>query len=118
MKYLALVTGCFNVAKLGDVEIYRLTQVSFIGLTRDSRLIHVADVSKLLSSGHFYFSVPGDTEFFSLTCSAQQHITDPVSDFTWYVWWEWGCEGGVTDFSIMFQEPLPSALLDRLWSVC
>jgi phosphatidylinositol-bisphosphatase len=83
LKYLALVTGCFNVAKLGDVEIYRLTQVSFIGLTRDSRLIHVADVSKLLSSGHFYFSVPGDTEFFSLTCSAQQHITDPVSDFTW-----------------------------------
>ena len=83
LKYLVLVTGCINVARLGEAEIYRLTQVSFIGLTSSSKSTHVTDLAKLLSSGHFYFSFPGDSDSFSLTTSAQQHSMEPVSDFTW-----------------------------------
>lgn len=88
MKYLVLITGCFNVGKLGDVEIYRLTKASFIGLTPQSRALDVADVSKLLSSGNFYFCSPGNSDGFSLCCNAQVHSdsSEEVTDFVWCVW--------------------------------
>ena len=85
LKYLVLITGCFNVGKLDDVEIYRLTKASFIGLTQKSRALDVADVSKLLSSGNFYFCSPGNSKKFSLCCSAQVHSnrSKEVTDFVW-----------------------------------
>ena len=87
LKYLVLITGCFNVGKLGDVEIYRLTKASFIGLTPQSRALDVADVSKLLSSGNFYFCSPDNSDGFSLCCNAQVHndSSEEVTDFVWYV---------------------------------
>lgn len=87
MKYLVLITGCFNVGKLGDVEIYRLTHASFIGLTSQSRAQDITDVAKLLSSGNFYFCSPDNSDSFSLCRSAQVHSSSSqeVTDFVWYV---------------------------------
>ena len=86
MKYLVLVTGCFAVGKVGDVEVYRLTQTSFIGLTAESRADVVSEVAKLLSSGFFYFSVPGQSHHFSLYSNTQMSCDKvDIIDFTWLV---------------------------------
>ena len=87
LKYLVLITGCFNVGKLGDVEIYRLTHASFIGLTSQSRAQDITDVAKLLSSGNFYFCSPDNSDSFSLCRSAQVHSSSSqeVTDFVWCV---------------------------------
>lgn len=45
--YLILVTGCFSVGKIGDIEIFRITQTQFISLqfqqsTNDEKINEVS----------------------------------------------------------------------------
>ena len=37
MLYLVLVTGCVSVGKIGDSEVFRITQTSFISLRNQSQ---------------------------------------------------------------------------------
>jgi hypothetical protein len=57
LHYLALVTGCVSVGKLGQAEVYRMTGVkmySLRGYQPDEE--RVAEMTKLLTSGAAYFS--------------------------------------------------------------
>lgn len=59
--YLVLVTGCFSVGRIGDTEIFRVTQTQFVSLQHQqpqssSAEERIGDVRKVLNSGTFYFS--------------------------------------------------------------
>ncbi|XP_065165114.1 synaptojanin-1 [Atheta coriaria] len=57
--YLVMVTGCFSMGKIGDSEIFRITQTQFIPLHYQHSEERIAEVRKLLNSGTFYFSWAG-----------------------------------------------------------
>lgn len=55
--YLVLVTGCFSVGKIGDAEIFRITQTQFVSLQYQiPNEEKIQEVRKVLNSGTFYFS--------------------------------------------------------------
>ena len=75
-QYLVLVAECQSVGKLQDAEIFRITQATFIPLSRRAKLELVQELSKLLSSGQFYFSYPSYGANFDLLSCAQKQGTD------------------------------------------
>lgn len=55
--YLVLVTGCFSVGRIGDTEIFRVTQTQFVSLQlQQPSEDRIAEVRKVLNSGTFYFN--------------------------------------------------------------
>ncbi|CAK1540447.1 unnamed protein product [Leptosia nina] len=76
MLYLVLVTGCSSVGKVGDTEVFKITQSQFLPLFYQSQgEDKVSEVRKLLNSGTFYFSWnTGKTtdNLFDLTLCAQR----------------------------------------------
>ncbi|XP_055839392.1 synaptojanin-1 [Episyrphus balteatus] len=55
--FLVMVTGCVSTGKIGDAEIFRVTQTQFVSLqTQVPHEDKVSEVRKLLNSGVFYFS--------------------------------------------------------------
>ncbi|KRF79769.1 synaptojanin-1 [Drosophila virilis] len=55
--FLVLVTGCVSMGKIGDVEIFRITQTTFVSL--QNAVLNedkISEVRKLLNSGTFYFA--------------------------------------------------------------
>lgn len=55
--YLVMVTACFSVGKIGESEIFRITQTHFVPLHyQQQNEDRIAEVRKLLNSGTFYFS--------------------------------------------------------------
>ncbi|CAG9759926.1 unnamed protein product [Ceutorhynchus assimilis] len=56
LLYLVMVTGCFSIGKIGDSEIFRITQTQFIPLHHPQNEDKISEVRKLLNSGTFYFS--------------------------------------------------------------
>jgi hypothetical protein len=86
--YLVLVTGCVSVGKIGDSEVFRITQTSFISLRNQSQdEERIAEVRKLLNSGTFYFSWSASGEALDITLCAQRRKKTAVTDnrFFWYV---------------------------------
>jgi Phosphoinositide polyphosphatase (Sac family) len=86
--YLVLVTGCVSVGKIGDSEVFRITQTSFVSLrnqTQDEE--RIAEVRKLLNSGTFYFSWSVSGEALDITLCAQRRKKSAATDnrFFWYV---------------------------------
>lgn len=89
--YLVLVTGCFSVGKIGDVEIFRITQTQFVSLQFQApNEDKIAEVRKVLNSGTFYFSWntgagDGKQAHFDLTLSAQRRrrTAEPDNRFFW-----------------------------------
>lgn len=86
-QYLVLVAECQSVGKLQDAEIFRITQATFIPLSRRAKLELVQELSKLLSSGQFYFSYPSYGANFDLLSCAQKQGTDQPHFF----WWDYHC---------------------------
>jgi phosphatidylinositol-bisphosphatase len=55
--YLVMVTGAFSVGKIGDAEIFRITQTQFVPLQfQQPNEDRISEVRKVLNSGTFYFS--------------------------------------------------------------
>ena len=82
VQYLVLVTGCVSVGKVGDVELFKLTQATFVPLSLKARMEFVQDVGKLLASGQFYFAHPSFGATFDLLSCAQKQGEDQ-SHFYW-----------------------------------
>lgn len=78
IQYLVLVTGCQSVGKIKDVEIFRLTQTTFVPLSAKARVELVQDVGKFLASGQFYFAHPSfGANFDLLSCAQKQGLEQP-----------------------------------------
>lgn len=103
--YLVLVTGCFSVGRIGDTEIFRVTQTQFVSLQhqqqqqQSSGEDRIGEVRKVLNSGTFYFSSnhsnttsssssgtgTGIARTFDLTLCAQRRFrtAEPDTRFFW-----------------------------------
>jgi synaptojanin len=84
--YLVMVTGCVSVGKIGDSEIFRVTQTTFVSLRnlpQDEE--RVSEVRKLLNSGTFYFSWSTAGDSLDITLCAQRRLKTAVTDnrFFW-----------------------------------
>lgn len=89
LLYLVLVTGCCSIGKLGDTEVFRITQTQFLPLFYQSQNEDkMSEVRKLLNSGTFYFSwnsgKTNDT-LFDLTLCSQRKSKTSIADnrFFW-----------------------------------
>lgn len=77
-QFLVLVTECVSVGKVKSVEIFRLTQATFVPLSLKSKIELVQDVGKLLASGQFYFAYPSfSADFDLLACAQKQGVEQP-----------------------------------------
>ncbi|XP_047509184.1 synaptojanin-1 [Pieris napi] len=89
MLYLVLVTGCSSVGKVGDTEVFKITQSQFLPLFHQTQGDDkVGEVRKLLNSGTFYFSWnsgKNNDNLFDLTVCAQRKGKGATSDnrFFW-----------------------------------
>lgn len=89
LLYLVLVTGCFSVGKVGESEVFRITQTQFVPLHyTQGNEDRVSEVRKVLNSGTFYFSwSAGHQEPLDITLSAQRRCKSTITDnrFFWLV---------------------------------
>ncbi|XP_046745779.1 synaptojanin-1 isoform X2 [Diprion similis] len=87
LLYLVLVTGCFSVGKVGESEIFRVTQTHFVPLHYvQGNEDRISEVRKVLNSGTFYFSwSAGQQEALDITLSAQKRYKSSITDnrFFW-----------------------------------
>lgn len=89
LSYIVLVTGCNQVGRISNTEVYQITHTVMVPL-HSNPSIHegVVAMGKLLASGQFYFSVSVDERqngsSFSLL-SRSQSRGGSTSQFCWYV---------------------------------
>lgn len=87
LLYLVLVTGCFSVGKIGESEIFRVTQTHFVPLHYvQGSEDRISEVRKVLNSGTFYFSwSAGQQDALDITLSAQRRCKSNTTDnrFFW-----------------------------------
>ncbi len=106
VRYLVLVTGCQSVGKLRDVDVFKVTQATFVPLSNKARMELVQDVGKLLASGKFFFAHPSFGAHFNLlSCAQKQEVDHP--HFFWLV-------------NICLHAALVDGVLDdhAVWLVC
>lgn len=89
--YLVVVTGCFSVGKIGDIEIFRITQTAFIPLQfQQPNEDKTAEVKRLLNSGTFYFSWSNNSTSnsgFDITLCVQKGFREnPVETDNRFFW--------------------------------
>ena len=93
---LVVVTGCSSVGKVQDSEIFRVTQTDFISLKNDpADEDRIADVRKVLSSGHFYFAWSATGVSMDLSLNAHRRILEDTTDNRFF----WCVRGPLTTFS-------------------
>ncbi|CAL8364031.1 unnamed protein product [Lota lota] len=83
---LVVVTGCSSVGKVQDSEVFRVTQTDFISLKNDpGDEDRIADVRKVLNSGHFYFAWSSTGVSMDLSLNAHRRILEDTTDnrFFW-----------------------------------
>uniref|UniRef100_A0A3Q2PRG9 Synaptojanin-1 n=1 Tax=Fundulus heteroclitus TaxID=8078 RepID=A0A3Q2PRG9_FUNHE len=83
---LVVVTGCSSVGKVQDSEVFRVTQTDFISLKNDpSDEDRIAEVRKVLNSGHFYFAWSATGVSMDLSLNAHRRILEDTTDnrFFW-----------------------------------
>ncbi|MEQ2294074.1 Synaptojanin-1 [Ameca splendens] len=83
---LVVVTGCSSVGKVQDSEVFRVTQTDFISLTNDpADEDRIAEVRKVLNSGHFYFAWSATGVSMDLSLNAHRRILEDTTDnrFFW-----------------------------------
>lgn len=88
LLYLVLVTGCFSVGKIGESEIFRITQTHFVPLHyTQGNEDRVSEVRKVLNSGTFYFSwsLGQHDSTLDITLGAQRRCKSNITDnrFFW-----------------------------------
>lgn len=80
------MSGCVSVGKIGDSEVFRITQTNFVSLRNQQQdEERIAEVRKLLNSGTFYFSWSSSGEALDLTLCAQRRrkTMDTDNRFFW-----------------------------------
>uniref|UniRef100_A0A8P4G1Y9 Synaptojanin-1 n=1 Tax=Dicentrarchus labrax TaxID=13489 RepID=A0A8P4G1Y9_DICLA len=83
---LVVVTGCSSVGKVQDSEVFRVTQTDFISLKNDpGDEDRIAEVRKVLNSGHFYFAWSSTGVSMDLSLNAHRRILEDTTDnrFFW-----------------------------------
>ncbi|XP_053296972.1 synaptojanin-1 isoform X1 [Pleuronectes platessa] len=83
---LVVVTGCSSVGKVQDSEVFRVTQTDFISLKNDpGDEDRIAEVRKVLNSGHFYFAWSSSGVSLDLSLNARRRIQEDSTDnrFFW-----------------------------------
>ncbi|XP_078787260.1 synaptojanin-1 isoform X6 [Oryzias latipes] len=83
---LVVVTGCSSAGKVQDSEVFRVTQTDFISLRNDpGDEDRIAEVRKLLNSGHFYFAWSSTGVSLDLSLNAHRRILEDTTDnrFFW-----------------------------------
>ncbi|XP_047199386.1 synaptojanin-1 isoform X4 [Hippoglossus stenolepis] len=83
---LVVVTGCSSVGKVQDSEVFRVTQTDFISLKNDpGDEDRIAEVRKVLNSGHFYFAWSSTGVSLDLSLNARRRILEDTTDnrFFW-----------------------------------
>lgn len=83
---LVVVTGCSSVGKVQDSEVFRVTQTDFISLKNDpGDEERIAEVRKVLNSGHFYFAWSSTGVSMDLSLNAHRRIIEDTTDnrFFW-----------------------------------
>ncbi|KAM4619843.1 synaptojanin-1 isoform 2-T2 [Polymixia lowei] len=83
---LVVVTGCSSVGKVQDSEVFRVTQTDFVSLKNDpADEDRIADVRKVLNSGHFYFAWSSTGVSMDLSLNAHRRILEDTTDnrFFW-----------------------------------
>ncbi|KAK9536568.1 hypothetical protein VZT92_006340 [Zoarces viviparus] len=83
---LVVVTGCSSVGKVQDSEVFRVTQTDFISLKNDQAdEDRIAEVRKVLNSGHFYFAWSATGVSMDLSLNAHRRILEDTTDnrFFW-----------------------------------
>ncbi|XP_060515948.1 synaptojanin-1 [Cylas formicarius] len=87
LLYLVMITGCFSIGKIGDSEIFRITQTHLVPLHYTQNEDRIAEVRKLLNSGTFYFSwysgPPGNVPL-DLTLCAQRAQKTTTTDHRFF----------------------------------
>ena len=82
-----MVTGCVSVGKLGESEVFRVTQASLIPLKGPQTMEEekVSELRKLLNGGTFYFYWSAAGEPNDITLCAQKIPKNPGTDnrFFW-----------------------------------
>lgn len=90
--FLVLVVGCVSVGKIGDVEIFRVTQTQFVSLENVTpNEDRISEVRKLINSGTFYFAhnLAGGmstvmNKFDITLCAQRRHQTNQTDNrFFW-----------------------------------
>uniref|UniRef100_A0A667YUT7 Synaptojanin-1 n=1 Tax=Myripristis murdjan TaxID=586833 RepID=A0A667YUT7_9TELE len=83
---LVVVTGCSSVGKVQDSEVFRVTQTDFVSLKNDpGDEDRIAEVRKVLNSGHFYFAWSATGVSMDLSLNAHRRILEDTTDnrFFW-----------------------------------
>ncbi|KAM9729330.1 LOW QUALITY PROTEIN: synaptojanin-1 [Menidia menidia] len=83
---LVVVTGCSSAGKVQDSEVFRVTQTDFISLKNDpGDEDRIAEVRKVLNSGHFYFAWSSTGVSMDLSLNAHRRILEDTTDnrFFW-----------------------------------
>ncbi|XP_074527766.1 synaptojanin-1 isoform X3 [Halichoeres trimaculatus] len=83
---LVVVSGCSSVGKVQDSEVFRVTQTDFISLKNDpGDEDRIAEVRKVLNSGHFYFAWSATGISMDLSLNAHRRILEDTTDnrFFW-----------------------------------
>ncbi|CAG2054275.1 unnamed protein product [Timema podura] len=84
--YLVLATGCVSVGKIGDSEVFRITQTNFVSLRNQAQdEDRISEVRKLLNSGTFYFcwSTTGEALDLSLCAQRRKKTSETDNRFFW-----------------------------------
>nr|CAH7720709.1 unnamed protein product [Callosobruchus chinensis] len=87
LLYLVMITGCFSVGKIGDSEIFRITQTQFVALDYPQNEDRIVEVRKLLNNGTFYFSWysgPAGGTPLDLTLCAQRRSKTSTTDHRFF----------------------------------
>lgn len=84
--YLVMITGCFSVGKVGDQEIFRITQTQFVPLHYQQNEERIVEVRKVLNSGTFYFawSATNSGNNHDLTLCAQRRQKTTYTDHRFF----------------------------------
>ncbi|XP_061557894.1 synaptojanin-1 isoform X1 [Phycodurus eques] len=83
---LVVVTGCSSVGKVQESEVFRVTQTDFVSLKNDpGDEERIAEVRKVLNSGHFYFAWSATGVSMDLSLNARRRILEDTTDnrFFW-----------------------------------
>ncbi|XP_077361836.1 synaptojanin-1 isoform X3 [Festucalex cinctus] len=83
---LVVVTGCSSVGKVQESEVFRVTQTDFVSLKNDpGDEERIAEVRKVLNSGHFYFAWSASGISIDLSLNARRRILEDTTDnrFFW-----------------------------------
>ncbi|XP_044740871.1 synaptojanin-1 [Chrysoperla carnea] len=88
-QYLVVVIGCVSVGKIGDTEIFKITQTQLVALQYEStQEERISEIRKFLNSGTFYFGYGGNPScpisHVDVTLCAQRRYKTNVSDHRFF----------------------------------